>query len=143
MDDSDSQGPEGVQRPARGNRKRLNPVSQAHRDYFWQSCLYWQDRFGLSDWRLGFQAKPSRYLAEVSKFDLKARTARIALGGDFAGMPINEQTLSETACHELLHILFYEALHLAENDGGEEAVGSAEHRAINVLEKLLAPTRWI
>ena len=143
MDSGNSEAVQDLPVKARGNRKRPNPVTQAHRDFFWAEVLWWQDKLGLSDWRFALTPEPSKYMAEVTKFDLKARTAKIALGKDWKGEQITEQTLSATALHELLHILFYEALHLAENDGGEEAVGSAEHRAINVLEKLLAPTRWI
>ena len=122
---------------------KRNPISQAHRDFFWAEVLWWQDKLGLGDWRFGFVARPCRgNMAQVTKFDLVARTARIALGGDFGGTVVDEKSLSETACHEVLHVLIFEALHLAANDGSDEAVGSAEHRAINVLEKLLAPTRW-
>jgi hypothetical protein len=118
-----------------------NPVSAEAAAKFADYVATWREVLSLGDWRIGVHAKPSsrKVMAEVVKFDLEQRMATIKLGKDFGGTQVNDHTLKETALHEVLHVFLYELVKVAMDEGEpNDKVGSAEHRVINVLERLLA-----
>lgn len=112
------------------------------RELFGEYLNHWQARLGLKDWRIAFDSKPASrgVMAEVAKFDLEARTAKIRLGQskDWGKEPITPENLSKTALHELLHVLLHEPLELARNPDLDAQMRSAEHRVINILEQVIA-----
>jgi hypothetical protein len=57
--------------------------------------------------------------------------------GDFGAAPIDFDTLDSVACHEMLHVLLAELLHLTAAGATPEHLASAEHRVVILLEKLL------
>jgi hypothetical protein len=120
--------------------KSPNPVNEEGAAKFAAYVATWREVLSLGDWRIAVSEKRSsrKVMAEVCKFDLEQRSATIRLGKDFGNVPVNEETLKETALHEVLHIFLYELVQTAMDEGEDSnKVGSAEHRCINVLEKLL------
>ncbi len=115
-------------------------VSEEHAQQFAQCVEYWADVLGLSDWRIVVSEVRSRrkVMAEVFQFDLEQRSASIRLGKDFGHNPVTERALSELALHEVLHIFFHEMIQFAQSGGLQEDIDSAEHRLINVLERVLS-----
>lgn len=114
-------------------------VTEEHAQQFAAAVTFWADVLGLGDWRIVVSAVRSRrkVMAEVSKFDLEQRSATIRLGTDF-GTSVTARNLSDTALHEVLHIFLHELIQFAREDSVEEDIGSAEHRVINVLERVLS-----
>jgi hypothetical protein len=86
------------------------------------------------DWRVVFSEKPAVSAMASVSFDDYARMAVVRLG-DFGAEKITNESLSMTACHELLHVLLHDLV-AADND--DKNVGVIEHRVINMLERLLA-----
>lgn len=117
-----------------------NPVSDEAAEKFAAYVATWREVLSLGDWRIGVSEKRSsrRVMAEVCRFDLEQRSATIRIGRDFGNTPVNDETLKETALHEVLHVFLYELIATSIDEGEcTDKVGSAEHRCINVLEKLL------
>jgi hypothetical protein len=112
-----------------------NPLSPEQVDAFDLYVKAWQEKLGLQDWRLERARRKSRHMAEVKIYH-KARLANYMVG-DFGGAVINAESLESTALHELLHVLLAELVNQAEYGIEGEALESAEHRVIHVLEKLL------
>jgi hypothetical protein len=116
-----------------------NPVTPEDVAVFADCVRKWQHVLGLHDWRIAVSDKPStrRAMAEVYKFDLNQRAASIRVGKDWGGEVVTPENLNKTALHEVLHIFFHEMLELSATPEDTEAIGSAEHRCINILEVLL------
>jgi hypothetical protein len=69
--------------------------------------------------------------------DSVARLAIYRLG-DFGAEAITPFSLSHTALHEALHVFLYELIQAAQDPKATpEQLDSAEHRVINVLERVL------
>jgi hypothetical protein len=120
--------------------KPANPVSEEAASKFAAYVATWREVLSLGDWRVAVSEKRStrKVMAEVVKFDLEQRSATIRLGRDFGAVPVNDETLKETALHEVLHVFLFEVIATAMEEGEDsDRLGSAEHRCINVLEKLL------
>ena len=118
----------------------MSDVATADAAKFSDFCVHWQERFALTDWRLTVSERRARrkVMAEVAAQDLEQRMVTIRLGKSFAPHPVNDDTLNQTACHEMLHVLLHELIETAKKDPEDEDVlRSAEHRVINVLERLL------
>lgn len=115
-------------------------VTEEHARQFASCVIFWADVLGLTDWRIAVSEIRAnrRVMAEIYKFDLEQRSATIRLGRDFHYTPVNERSLSDTALHECLHIFLYELLQFARENNVEEDIASAEHRVINVLERVLS-----
>ncbi len=110
----------------------LSPEQQREFD----ACIgLWQRRLGLIDWRIERSRKTTRNMAEV----LIHHPDRLALYrvGDFGAAAITSETIEATALHEALHVLLCELTNSADYGIEGEPLRSAEHRVINVLEKLL------
>jgi hypothetical protein len=117
-----------------------NPVSAEAADKFAAYVATWREVLSLGDWRIAVSEKRAtrKVMAEVVKFDLEQRSATIRLGKDFGNTPVTDHNLKETALHEVLHIFLHELITVAQTEGVDrDTLGSAEHRCINVLEKLL------
>jgi hypothetical protein len=117
-----------------------NPVSEEAAGKFAAYVSTWREVLSLGDWRIAVSEKRSsrKVMAEVVKFDLEQRSATIRLGKDFGAVPVTDENLKETALHEVLHVFLYELVMTAIEEGEDtNKVGSAEHRVINVLERLL------
>ncbi len=100
----------------------------------------WQALLNLGDWRIERGKRPAvRAMADV-KLDLLARTATYRLG-DWAGEAITPTSLEATAVHELLHVMLVELIDAAKAPRNADRIGSAEHRVINVMERLLVPPK--
>jgi hypothetical protein len=117
-----------------------NPVTDEHAQQFSACVVFWADVLGLHDWRIAVSEKRSTraVMAEVYKFDLEQRSATIRLGKDFGRQEVTQRALSDTALHECLHIFLYEVIAFAQADAADADIGSAEHRVINVLERVLS-----
>lgn len=116
------------------------PVTEEHAQKFAAAVVFWADVLGLGDWRIVVSETRAKraVMAEVFKFDLEQRSASIRLGKDFGQNDVTDRALSDTALHEVLHIFLHELLQFAQSDGLQEDVDSAEHRVINVLERVLS-----
>ena len=112
-----------------------NPVSPEDAKVFDSFVLKWQAKFNLGDWRIERGRRPaSKGAMATVEFDEAARLATYKLG-DFGAEAITPESLEKTAIHELLHILLHDLIAAADSRTDVEA---AEHRVINVLERLLA-----
>lgn len=100
--------------------------------------IYWQKVLNLCDWRIERSRKLAKNAMAEVEFDDCQRLATYRLG-DFGGEIINEKTLKNTALHEVLHV-FLKDLTATYRDpkSSEDDLDTAEHRVINVLEKVLA-----
>lgn len=76
-------------------------------------------------------------MAEV-ECDSAARLAIYRLG-EFGGEEINTDSLRRTALHECLHVFLFDLVAVAsDRNATPEQLEVAEHRVINVLERVLA-----
>ena len=98
----------------------------------------WQAVLNVNDWRIERSTKPAKNAMASVEMDDGARLATLRLG-DFASVPINSQSLSMTALHEVLHVFLYDLIQTARSNN-DANLESEEHRVINVLEKLLGIT---
>jgi hypothetical protein len=114
-------------------------VTEQHAEEFRACVVFWADVLGLGDWRIAVSDQRSRrkVMAEVV-CDLEQRSATMRLGNDFGRTPVTERSLSDTALHECLHILLHELIQFARDDDKQEDIDSAEHRVINILERVLS-----
>jgi hypothetical protein len=95
----------------------------------------WQTILNVHDWRIERSIKVAKNAMASVEMDDGARLASLRLG-DFAGTPINSQSLSMTALHEVLHVFLYDLIQTARSNNDAQ-LEAEEHRVINVLEKLL------
>ena len=122
-------------------KKALYPYTDEHIAKIEAYLEKWKTIFNLSDWRNSVRrGKGSKVMAEVGCIDYSSRTFRFVLGKD-AGETVTDHLLEQLVVHELLHIMFHDvkALVLANENIFDEHVQSAEHRIVNVLERLLVP----
>ena len=98
----------------------------------------WQAKLNLGDWRIERGSKPARKGAMATvEFDDGARLATYKLG-DFGAEKITPLALERTAIHELAHIFLHDLITVAQDRGvTPDALDAAEHKVINLLEKLL------
>lgn len=120
-----------------------NPVTPEAADAFALFIRRWQQALNLNDWRIERSAKAagSKNMAEVVKRSLPDRLATWRVGADFGSMHVNETTLEQIACHEVLHIFLTELIEFSRANASEEDIASAEHRVVNTLVSLLVPER--
>lgn len=104
---------------------------------FDQFVQKWQTTLSLGDWRIERGQKPAKNAMATVEFNQGARLAVYRLG-DWGGEEITPQSLERTALHELLHILLHDLIDAASDPrSGDEQLEAAEHRVINVLERVL------
>jgi hypothetical protein len=106
-----------------------NKPNEQQAKQFDEFVRHWQQLLNLQDWRIEKGIKPARgAMASVAIYRL----------GDFGAEAITDSSLSHTALHEVLHIFLYELIAAAQDQKTTpEQLESAEHRVINVLERVL------
>jgi hypothetical protein len=115
-----------------------NPVSSDDARVFDVFVAKWQQRLSLGDWRIERGRKPAKCAMASVEFDEPARLATYRLG-DFGDEEITVQSLERTAIHELLHVFLHDLIAAAQDRAAPpEHLEAAEHRCINVMERLLA-----
>ncbi len=98
---------------------------------------HWQQVLNLQDWRMERGSRPARGAMACVECDSPARLAIYRLG-DFGSEKITPASLSHTALHEVLHVFLFELVAVAQDPKATpEQLESAEHRVINVLERVL------
>ncbi len=101
---------------------------------------HWQQVLNLQDWRMERGSRPARGAMACVECDSPARLAIYRLG-DFGSEKITPTSLSHTALHETLHVFLFELVAVAQDPKATpEQLESAEHRVINVLERVLGAT---
>lgn len=116
-----------------------NPVGSEDAKQFDGYIRHWQQRLNLSDWRIERGIKPAKGAMASVEFNEGARLATYRLG-DFGAEAITAQSLERTCVHELLHVFLHDLIVTAQDRGATpEQLEAAEHRVVNVLERLLAP----
>lgn len=101
---------------------------------------HWQGFLNLRDWRMERSARPARGAMACVECDGPPRLAIYRLG-DFGNEQINSESLSNTALHEVLHVFLFDLIATAQDQkASPEQLESAEHRVINVLERVLGTT---
>ena len=104
---------------------------------FDEYVVFWQQRLSLGDWRIEKGMKPAKNAMASVEFDVPARLATYRIG-DFGAESITPESLSKTALHEVLHIFLHDLVSIAsDHRSTDEQLESAEHRVINVLERVL------
>lgn len=119
--------------------KAVNRPSQEQAKEFDAYVKHWQTVLNLGDWRMerGRKAASKGAMADVS-CDSGARLAVYQLG-DWAGEEINPESLRKTALHECLHVFLFDLIAVAQDRlATSDQLEVAEHRVINVLERVLA-----
>jgi hypothetical protein len=105
---------------------------------FAQSVRKWQQVLSLCDWRIEKGSKPAKAAMASVEFNQTARLATYRLG-DFGAEKITQESLDQTALHELLHVFLHDLLMVATDPkSSDEDIEMQEHRVINLLEKLLS-----
>jgi hypothetical protein len=114
-----------------------NKPNEQQAKQFDEFVRHWQQLLNLQDWRIEKGIKPARGAMASVECDSAARLAIYRLG-DFGAEAITPSSLSHTALHEVLHIFLYELIAAAQDQKTTpEQLESAEHRVINVLERVL------
>ena len=114
-----------------------NKPNEQQAKQFDEFVRHWQQLLNLQDWRIEKGIKPARGAMASVECDSPARLAIYRLG-DFGAEAITDSSLSHTALHEVLHIFLYELIAVAQDQKTTpEQLESAEHRVINVLERVL------
>ncbi len=118
-----------------------NPVKNmpsAEQALLFDQCMWhWQEELSLGDWRIERGSKPAKGAMASVEFNQPARLATYRIG-DFGAEKITPQTLKKTALHECLHVLMHDLIETATDRGSSaEQIEAAEHRIINVLERIL------
>jgi len=100
--------------------------------------LAWQRLLNLADWRIVFNPKDTKALSEVYDFSDNDKLVRYRIGSNWGMNPVDEDSLEETAIHELLHVRLRPLIR-AVADHGEDSdlVAEKEHEIIVVLSPLL------
>lgn len=112
-----------------------NPILPEHRVIFEAHLKRWQERLGLSDWRINMSPrKPPRAMTADVQCFASHRMAKVRLGDDAGALPVTDKLLEGFAVHELLHVLLSPILN-EELEG--DALAAAEHGVIHVIQKLL------
>jgi len=97
----------------------------------------WQQTLNLNDWRIERSSKIARAAMASMQCDGQARLGTYQLG-DFGATTINTESLSMTALHECLHVFLFDLIATAQDRlATPEQLDAAEHRVINVLERIL------
>ena len=98
---------------------------------------HWQTVLSLGDWRIERGVKSAKNAMASVEINQPARLATYRIG-DFGAEEITESSLKKTALHECLHLLTYDLIETAADRGASpEQLEAAEHRLINVLERVL------
>jgi hypothetical protein len=119
----------------RNSAKNMPSAEQAL--LFDQCIIHWQEELSLGDWRIERGSKPAKGAMASVEFNQPARLATYRIG-DFGAEKITPQTLKKTALHECLHVLMHDLIETATDRGSSaEQIEAAEHRVINVLERIL------
>ena len=110
----------------------------AEQALFFDECMRrWQVTLNLQDWRIERGQKPAKDAMASVEFDEPARLAVYRLG-DWKGEAITDPAIDATAVHESLHILLRDLIATAQDPRATpEQLEAAEHRVINVLERVL------
>jgi hypothetical protein len=116
--------------------KLRNPVSESDAAVFDAYVLKWQQLLNLQDWRIERGGRPAKNAMASVEFNPPARLAIYRLG-DFGSEAITPESLENTVVHELLHVVLFDLIEVASGKSTEDEVEAAEHKVINVLEKLL------
>lgn len=104
---------------------------------FDQFVQKWQTKLSLGDWRIERGSKPAKNAMASVEFNEGARLAVYRLG-DWGAEEITPLSLEKTALHELLHILLHDLIMAAsDHRTSDDQLEAAEHRVINVLERVL------
>jgi hypothetical protein len=104
---------------------------------FAQSVRKWQQVLNLGDWRIEKGSKPAKNAMASVEFNEGARLATYRLG-DFGAEKITQESLDQTALHELLHVFLHDLMTVAQDPkSSQEEIEVQEHRVVNLLEKLL------
>ena len=115
----------------------LNKPSPEQITQFDEYIKHWQEVLNLKDWRLERGTRIEKDAMASVACDNGARLAVYRIG-QFGATPITPASLSLTALHECLHVFLYDLISTAQDRGAPaEALEVAEHRVINVLERLL------
>ena len=105
---------------------------------FAQSVKKWQQVLNLGDWRIEKGSKAAKEAMASVEFNQNSRLATYRLG-DFGAEKITQESLDQTALHELLHVFLHDLLMVATDPkSSDEDIEMQEHRVINLLEKLLS-----
>ena len=104
---------------------------------FDQYMAHWQAVLSLGDWRIERGNRPAKNAMASVEINPPARLAVYRLG-DFGAEQITPESLKKTAAHECLHLLMHDLIETAADRGATpDQLEAAEHRIINVLERVL------
>lgn len=119
----------------------MNRPTRADARAFGRYVRKWQNLLNLRDWRVVPRRSRATggVMADVVR-SLEDRLASYRLGDTFGSVAVTPHSLEATALHEMLHVLLHELVETARApETTDERLMSAEHRVINVLERLLLP----
>lgn len=109
--------------------------------YFKKQCEKWICKFGLTDWEVAFDHTDCNdgTLASCSANTEGQKIATLSLEKDWPNDVVNKESLSRTALHEVLHLLFSDLTCLCGKRFGitEYMLNQLEHSLLNRLEAVL------
>lgn len=117
--------------------KAVNTPNAEQAKEFDKHVRHWQQVLNLGDWRLERGRRAARGAMASVECDNAAHLAVYRLG-DFGATEINTESLCLTALHECLHVFLFDLIATAQDPASKpEHLEVAEHRIINVLERVL------
>jgi hypothetical protein len=116
-----------------------NPVLDEHLPVFDKYMKKWRRLLNLKDWWIVRKDKrEKKNLAAIVSVEHEHKQVVYAIGMDFGSTEVNNHSLEDVACHEMLHVLLRPLIDEAIHQGDyNEAVDDREHSIINVLCDLL------
>lgn len=118
--------------------KAINRPSAEQAIEFDRYIREWQRVLNLGDWRIERGNKPA---ASGAMADVECEAAphlAVYRLGNFGGEEITSDLLNRTALHECLHVFLFDLIAVVRDQlSTDSQLEIAEHRVINVLERVL------
>jgi hypothetical protein len=113
-------------------------MSKKNENKFMQYIYYWQEKLGLKEWSIIKTDKKINALALCTfPRDRSSKLCMVSLG-QYWTIPITDKNLNSVACHEMLHVLLYDAMEYArERPLDVKGIMEKEHEIVNTLENVL------
>ena len=117
---------------------KSNKTSKADFEAFKKTVVYWQNKLGLTDWKLYLSHDTVENTLAWVRRDNEGRCASIGLSVNWEHQKVSRKLINECALHEVLHILLANLRYAGQQRQTTETDFSiAEHEIIRRLEKVL------
>jgi len=112
-----------------------NKTTQKDFEYFKDRCNFWQEFFGLINWKIYLDHKKTDVLASCYT-DYCGQVATLTLSTSW-NMPVTKESLNVSAIHEVLEIMLSPLMSMAKSRVWDyEDYEKEHHSIIRTLERL-------